>query len=45
MDNWVSRTGLIEPRQLKELSQRSDAKGLVQLASHLGALGMTGTAL
>ena len=45
MDNWVSRTGLIDPAALKELSRRSDAKGLVQLASHLGTLGVTGTAL
>jgi fatty acid desaturase len=45
MENWVSRTGLIEPRQLKELSRRSDAKGLAQLASHLGALMATGGVL
>ena len=45
MDNWVSRAGLIDVRQLKELSQRSDAKGLVQLAGHLGALAVTGYAL
>ncbi|HUN49037.1 MAG TPA: fatty acid desaturase [Stellaceae bacterium] len=45
MENWVSRSGLIDPVQLKELSRRSDAQGLLQLASHLGALGVTGTAL
>jgi fatty acid desaturase len=45
MDGWVSRTGLIDTAELKRLSQRSDAKGLAQLASHLGALGMTGCLL
>jgi fatty acid desaturase len=45
MDDWVSRTGLIDTTQLKSLSRRSDAKGLVQLTSHLGALCATGWAL
>jgi fatty acid desaturase len=43
--DWVSRTDLMEPRRLKELSKRSDAKGLVQLASHMGAMGATGAGL
>ena len=43
--DWVSRTDLIDPPTLKALAQRSDAKGLVHLASHLGALGIGGYAL
>ena len=45
MDDWVSRAGLIDTTQLKSLSRRSDTKGLVQLAGHLGALCVTGWAL
>ncbi|MBM3540886.1 MAG: rhizopine catabolism protein [Alphaproteobacteria bacterium] len=43
--DWVSRTDLIDPRRLKALSQRSDAKGALQLASHLGAMLVTGYGL
>jgi len=45
MDDWVPRVGLIEAAELKRLLRRSDAKGLTQLLSHLGALGVTGAAL
>ena len=47
MDDWVSTRGLsvIGPQRLRELSRRSDARGLLQLASHLGALLATGTTL
>jgi fatty acid desaturase len=45
MEEWVSRTGLIDAGRLKALSQRSDAKGLAQLASHLGAIAATGWGL
>lgn len=45
MDGWVSRTDIIAPRQLKELSRRSDLRGALQLASHVGALCVTGWAL
>ncbi len=42
MDSFVSRTDVVDTKVLKSLSKRSDAKGLVQLASHLGALAATG---
>jgi len=45
MEDWVPRSGLIDTTQLKALSRRSDMQGLLQLASHLGALGLTGSAL
>src|SRR5262249_28131534 len=47
MDDWVSARGLsvLGPERLRDLSRRSDARGLVQLASHLGALVVTGVAL
>lgn len=45
MDGFVGVNGVIEPRRLKELSERSDAKGLVQAASHLGAIAATTTCL
>ncbi len=47
MDGWVSTRGLsiLGPERLRELSERSDVRGLCQLAGHLGALLATGTAL
>lgn len=45
MDGFVGRRGLIEPKRLKELTGRSDLKGAVQMAGHLGALAATGTVL
>lgn len=43
MEDWVAKRGLsvVDPKRLKELSQRSDAKGLIQWFSHLGALAWT----
>ena len=41
MDGFVGVNDVIEPRRLKMLSERSDARGLVQAASHLGAIGAT----
>lgn len=41
MDGFVGVNDVIAPRRLKALSERSDAKGLVQAASHLGAIGAT----
>ena len=47
MEDWVAKRGLsvVSPKRLKELSQRSDAKGMAQWASHLGAIAASGTAL
>jgi fatty acid desaturase len=45
VDESFAPTGLIDKRDLKALSTRSDAIGLVQLASHLAALCATGTAI
>jgi fatty acid desaturase len=47
MDDWVSTRGLaiLGPERLRQLTRRSNARGLMQLASHLGALLATGTAL
>jgi fatty acid desaturase len=42
MDQSFAPTGLIDKRCLKALSTRSDAKGLVRLASHLCALCASG---
>ncbi len=42
MDERFAPTDLIDKRRLKTLAARSDTKGLVRLASHLGALGTTG---
>ncbi len=36
---------MISPARLKELSVKSDARGAVQLGSHLGALGLSGYGL
>jgi fatty acid desaturase len=44
MEDWVSQRGqaLLEARTLKALSQRSDARGFLQLGSQLTALLLTG---
>jgi fatty acid desaturase len=47
MDDWVAKRGLalIEPKRLKQLSERSDALGLLQLGSQLVAIAVTGAVL
>ncbi len=45
MHESFAPTGLIDKRSLKALAARSDAKGLVRLAGHLGALCTTGAAI
>lgn len=45
MEGFVGRRGFIEPERLRALSARSDVRGAVQMAGHLGALAATATAL
>src|SRR5215472_16524174 len=45
MEGFVGRRGLIEPKRLRSLSQRSNTRGALQLGSHVGALIATGVAL
>ena len=47
MQDWIAASGrkLVDGGRLKELSIRSDARGLLQLGSQLGALALTTTAL
>lgn len=45
MDDYIGRRGLIEPAHLKSMTRRSDARGLIQLVSHLGAITVTGVDL
>ena len=45
MEGFVGRRGLIEAKRLRSLSQRSNARGALQMGSHLGALIATGIAL
>jgi fatty acid desaturase len=45
MDDFIGVRGIIEPRRLKVLSQRSDRRGAVQAVSHVGAIGATGYVL
>ena len=45
MDESFAPTDLVDKRRLKTLAARSDAKGLVRLASHFGALCATGAAI
>ncbi|WP_299618755.1 fatty acid desaturase [Pelagibius sp.] len=45
MEEEVYRNSGIDKRELKALSRRSDAKGLLQLARHLGLLSVTGAAV
>src|SRR5215471_14044959 len=47
MDDWVAKRGLslIEAKRLRQLSERSDAQGLLQLGSQLIALAVTGAGI
>lgn len=45
MEDFVPRKGLIEPQRLRALSRRSDRRGGLQMASHFGAIVVTGLAL
>lgn len=45
MDDFIGVRGVIEPRRLRELSERSDLRGAVQAASHMGAIGASTYAL
>lgn len=45
MQTSFSRRDLIRPDRLRSLMQRSDLAGLLQLASHLGAIAVSGTLL
>ncbi|MFO0995082.1 MAG: fatty acid desaturase [Alphaproteobacteria bacterium] len=45
VDDFVGVRNVLEPRRLRELSERSDTKGLFQAATHLGAIAATTTAL
>ena len=42
MEDWISRKDLIDARRLKDLSQRSDLHGWLQVGSQFAALGVTG---
>jgi fatty acid desaturase len=43
MDEVFGRRDLIAPGRLRELSVKSDARGFLQLGSHLGAVVLSGT--
>ena len=45
METSFTRKKLIAPDRLRALMQRSDARGALQLASHLGAIAVSGTLL
>ena len=45
MDDFIGVRGVISPDRLKELSKRSNTLGLVQLASHYGAIAANTAAL
>ena len=45
MDEVFARRDAIDPQVLKALCVPSDARGMLQLLSHLGALGLTGWGL
>jgi fatty acid desaturase len=45
MDEVFGRKDMITPARLRELTVKSDVTGFTQLASHLGAIGLTGAAL
>jgi len=47
MDDWIARNGLkvVSRDRLRALSERSDLKGWIQTTSHVGAIGVTTTAL
>ena len=42
MDGFIARRDVLSFTQVRKLSERSDLPGLIQLASHLGALCITG---
>ena len=42
MEEVFARSGMIDPDRLKELSQKSDARGWLQVISHFAAIGCTG---
>jgi len=42
VDDFIGRRGLLEPQRLKALSTRSTLRGALHMASHLGALAVTG---
>jgi fatty acid desaturase len=45
MQTSFTRRDLIDPKRLRGLMQRSDYRGALQLASHLGAIAISGAAL
>src|SRR5258708_32213151 len=45
MEGFVGRRGLIEAKRIRSLSQRSNARGALQMGSHVGALIATGILL
>lgn len=45
MDDFVGRRNLIPEERLRELCERSDFRGSLQVASHFGAIGLTGFGL
>ncbi len=45
MDDFIGVRGVMKARRLRELGKRSDLKGLVQLASHYGAIAANTAAL
>jgi fatty acid desaturase len=45
MDDFIGVRGVMRPRRLRELSKRSDIKGLAQLTSHYGAIAANTLAL
>lgn len=45
MEASFSRRRLVSPARMRELMQRSDLRGSLQLGSHLGAIVLSGTAL
>ena len=42
MEDFIGRRDLLDPAELRALSARSDLRGLVQLGSHVLALGVPG---
>ena len=45
MEDFIGVRGVIGPPRLAQLSGRSDAKGLLQLASYFGAIAANSTAM
>ena len=45
MDASFSRRGLVSPARMRELMQRSDLRGAMQFASHVGAIAVSGILL